>query len=59
MFFAVSAILVGFKLGDQVFDDRGVDPVAGGGSPYVQSDKDNSHKSRIHMRWRHDDKVGG
>ena len=59
LFFADSAILVGFKIGRQVLDDPVVDPVDGGGSPYGGSIKDDSQESRIEKRRRHDDKFGG
>ena len=35
--FADSAMLAGFKLGEQIFDDPGVDPIVGGGRYYSQS----------------------
>ena len=59
MFFADSSMMVGFKLGEQVFADPGVEPVAGGGGTYGQSVKDDIHKRKIYRRKRHDDKVGG
>ena len=34
LFFADYVILVGLKLGEQVFDDNGVNLVFGGGIPY-------------------------
>ena len=37
LLFADSSMLVGFKLNEHIFDDPGVDPVAGGGIPYGQS----------------------
>ena len=52
-------MMVGFKLDGQVFDDPGVDPVSGGGIPYGQSVEYEIHESRIDIRRRHDDKVGG
>ena len=52
-------MLVGFKTGKQVFDDPGVDPVAGGGSPYGRSFLDDIHESEIERRSRDGDKVGG
>ena len=52
-------MLVGFKLGEQVFDDPGLDPVSGGGSPYGRCVLDDIHESITDRRSRHDDKVGG
>ena len=52
-------MLVGFKLGEQIFDDPGVDPVAGGGGPYGQIVKDDIHERRIDSRRRHGDNFGG
>ena len=59
LLFADYYIIVGFKLGEQVFDDTGVDPVDGGGNAYGQSVLDDIHESKIERRRRHDDKVGG
>ena len=36
LFISYSGILVGFKLGEQVFDDPAVDLVFGVGNPYGQ-----------------------
>ena len=43
LFFSDSAMLVGLKLGQQVFDDHGVDLVVGGGIPYGLSVSDDIH----------------
>ena len=51
--------MVGFKLGEQVFDDPGVYPIAVGVGPYGLIVKDDIHECRIDRRRRHDDKVGG
>ena len=59
IFLADSAMLVGFKIGEQVFDENGVDLVFGGGSPYFRSVLDDIYESRIERRRSHDDKVGG
>ena len=59
LFFSGSSILMGFKLGEQVFDDPGVDLIVGGGSPYGRSVSHDIHESRIESRRRHDDKFGG
>ena len=59
LFFADSALLMGFKLGEQVFDDTGVDPVVGRGGPYGQIVLGDIHERKIEMRSRHDNKAGG
>ena len=59
MFFSGSTIPVGFKLGDQVFDNTGVDPVVGRGGPYGQIVLGDIHEIKIEMRSRHDNKAGG
>ena len=50
---------MGFKLGEQVFGDPGVDLIVVGGSPYRRSVSGDIHEIRIYSRRRHDDKVGG
>ena len=52
-------MLVGFKLGKQVFYYPVVDHLVGGGIPYDQSISDDIHKIRIDRMGRHDDMVGG
>ena len=52
-------MMVGFKLGEQVFDDPGVDPIVGVGSPYGRSVLDDIHQRKIYRRSRFDDKVSG
>ena len=59
LLFADYYIIVGFKLGEQVFDDTGVDPVDGGGNTYGRSVSDDIHENRIESRRGHDDKVIG
>ena len=59
LFFADSAMMVGFRLGEQFFDDPGVEPVYGVVGPYICSVKYDIHESRIYRRRRHDNKVGG
>ena len=54
IFFSNSAMLVGFKLGEQVFDDPGVDLMVGGGSPFNWSVSDYIHDIRIDRRKRHE-----
>ena len=52
-------MMVSLKLGKQFFDDLGVYPVVGGGSPYGRTASDDIGESKIERRRRHDDKVGG
>ena len=52
-----SALLVGFKISNQVFDYHRLDLVAGGGSPYGRRVLDDIHESIIRMRSRYDDKF--
>ena len=52
-------MLLGFKLGEQVFDDPGVDPVAGGVIPYCQSVYDDIHEIIIYRKRIHYNKFGG
>ena len=59
LLFADYAILAGLKLGEQVFDDHGVDPVAGVGIPYGKSVEYDRHERRIDRIRRHDGKVSG
>ena len=59
LLFADYDMLVGFKLGMQVFDDHGVEPVAGGCGPQGLSVKDDIHERKLDRRRKHDDKVGG
>ena len=59
MFFADSASLVGFKLGEQVFNDPGVDSVVGGGRTHGRSVSYDIHERKLERRRRHDDKCGG
>ena len=59
LFFAYSAMLVGFKYGDQVFGDPEMYPVAVGGRIYVQSVDDDSHQIIIDRRRWHDNNFGG
>ena len=59
IFFADYDIMVGFKLGDQVFDDPGVDLVAVGDGAYSKSFKNDRHESRIDRRMKHADKFSG
>ena len=50
---------MGFKIGEQVFDDPGVDPEVVVGSPYGQIVLDDIDEKKIERRKRHDDKVDG
>ena len=59
LLFAGSDVLVGFKFGEQFFDDPGVEPVYGVVGPYICSVKYDIHESIIYRRRRHDNKVGG
>ena len=51
--------MVVFKLGEQVFNDPGVDLLVGVGSPYGKIVLDDIHEIIIERRRRYDDKVGG
>ena len=59
LFFAGSAMPEGFKIGEQFFDDPGVDPVVGGDIPHGQSVLDDTQERKIERIRRHDYKVGG
>ena len=48
LLFADSDILERFKIGEQVFDDPGVDPVVGVGSTYGRIVLDEIHESLQH-----------
>ena len=59
IFLADSAMLVGFKIGEQVFDENGVDLVFGGGRYCGRNVLYYIHERIIERRRRNYDKVGG
>ena len=59
LLFDDSAMLVGLKIGEQAFDEPGVDPVLGRFSPYGLSVLDDTQEIKIERRGRYDDKVCG
>ena len=58
LLFSVSTLLVGFKLGEKVFNYPGVEAVVGVGSPYGRSVSAHIHKIK-YIRRIHSEKVGG